>query len=83
MAMVDVDDSCQFSAEKNTEAVLSNSTRKLLWFKSAYCTLRKKIYCVIYYNFGRTFVLYICFLQENSLREAVIVMDANVRDVPT
>jgi len=38
---------------KYTEAILSNSTRKLLWFeitKNADCSFKKYIYCVIYYN---------------------------------
>jgi len=38
---------------KYTEAVLSNSTRKLLWFENAkmlIAVLKKNSYCVIYYN---------------------------------
>jgi len=45
---------------KYTEAILSKSTRKLLWFdyKNADCSLKKQIYCVIYDNFRHTFVHY-------------------------
>jgi len=46
---------------KYTEAVLSNSTRKLLSFKitkNADCSLEKLIYYVIYYNFQHTVVPY-------------------------
>ena len=45
---------------KYTEAILSNSTRKLLWLevkKNADCGL-KKIYSVIYHNFPHTFFPY-------------------------
>ena len=44
---------------KYTEAILSNSTRKLLWFDvtKMLIAVKKSIYCVIYYNFGHhTFV---------------------------
>jgi len=47
---------------KYTEALSSNSTRKLLWFwnyQNADRSLRKK-YCVIYYNFRHIFVPYFC-----------------------
>ena len=39
---------------KYTEAILSNSTRKLLWFeiiKMLIAVEKKLIYCVSYYNF--------------------------------
>jgi len=41
-----------------TEAILSNSTRKLLWFeisKMLIGLLKIYIYCVIYYNFRQKF----------------------------
>jgi len=44
---------------KYTEAILSNSTRKLLWFEISKVLIAalKKIYCVkIDYNFRHTFV---------------------------
>jgi len=44
---------------KYTEAILSNSTRKLLWFeitKILMAVLEKKVYCVVCYNLRRTFV---------------------------
>jgi len=43
---------------KYTEAILSNSTQKLLWFEitKMLIAVRKKFYCVIYYNFRHTFV---------------------------
>ena len=44
---------------KYTEAILSNSTRKLLWFeitKMSIAVLKCKNYSVIYYNFQHTFV---------------------------
>ena len=47
---------------KYTEAILSNCTRKLLWFeisKMLIGVLRNKFICVIYYNFPHTFVPYI------------------------
>ena len=44
---------------KYTEAILSTSTRKLLWFEiTKTLIVVKKIYCVIYYNFRHTFVPY-------------------------
>jgi len=41
-------------------AILSNSTQKLLWFEitKMLIAVKKLIYCVIYYNFLRTFVPY-------------------------
>jgi len=44
---------------KYTEAILSNSTQKLLWFeisKMPIAVLKKEIYCVMCYNFPQTFV---------------------------
>ena len=45
---------------KYTEAILSNSTQKLLWFEITKMhpdsSLRKKIHSVIHYNFRHTFV---------------------------
>jgi len=43
---------------KYTEAILSNSTRKLLWFEitKMLIAVKKLIYCVIYYIFWHTFV---------------------------
>jgi len=46
---------------KYTEAILSNSVRKLLWFqitKMLIADEMKKNYCVIYYNFRHTFAPY-------------------------
>ena len=44
---------------KYTEAILSTSTWKLLWFEiTKTLIVVKKIYCVIYYNFRHTFVPY-------------------------
>jgi len=46
---------------KYTEAILSISTRKLLWFEitKMLIAVKKQIYCVIYYNFWQhTFVPY-------------------------
>ena len=44
---------------KCTKAILSNSTRKLLWFEiTEMLTAVKKFQCLIYYNFRYTFVLY-------------------------
>jgi len=45
---------------KYTEAILSNSTRKLLWLEitKILIAVLKYIYCVICYNFMHTFVLY-------------------------
>jgi len=42
------------------EAILSHITRKLLWFEISkmLVSLKKWIYCVIYYNFQHTFVPY-------------------------
>ena len=41
------------------EAILSNSTRKVLWFKiTKMLNGLKKIYCVICHNFRHTFVPY-------------------------
>jgi len=41
-----------------TEAILSNSTRKLLWFEISkmQIAVKKIISCVIYYNFRHIFV---------------------------
>jgi len=45
-----------FSKIKYTEAILSNSTRKQLWLEVTKMLIAvKKLYCVIYYNFRRTF----------------------------
>ena len=45
-----------FSKIKYTEAILSNSTRKQLWLEVTEMLIAvKKLYCVIYYNFRRTF----------------------------
>jgi len=43
---------------KYTEPILSNSTRKLLWFEIAkmMVAVYEKNYCVVYYNFRHTFV---------------------------
>jgi len=48
---------------KYTEAILSNSTRKLLWFEitKMLIAVKEKI-CIIYYNFRHTFVPYGYFL---------------------
>jgi len=46
---------------KYTEATLSNSTQKLLWFeiiKMLIAVLRNIFFCVIYNNFRHTFVPY-------------------------
>jgi len=44
---------------KYTEAILSNTTQKLLWFEiTKMLTEVKKIYCVIYFKFRHTFVPY-------------------------
>jgi len=46
---------------KYTEAILSNSSRKRLWFeisKMMIVVLRSKFIVLIYYNFRRTFVGY-------------------------
>jgi len=42
------------------EAILSNNTRKLLWFEITKMLIAasEKNYCIIYYNFRHTFVLY-------------------------
>ena len=42
---------------KYTEAILSNSTRNLLWFEITKMLIA--VYCVIHYNFRRTFVPYL------------------------
>jgi len=43
---------------KYTEAILSNSTRKLSWFEitKMLIAVKKSIYCVIYCNFWHIFV---------------------------
>jgi len=49
---------------KYTETILSNSTRKLLWFeitKMLIAVLKSKFYCVILYNFWHIFALYQCY----------------------
>ena len=45
---------------KYTEAILSNSTQKLLWFEIIIMLIvvKKLIYCVICYNLRHTFVPY-------------------------
>ena len=44
---------------KYTEAILSNTIQKLLWFEiTKMLTEVKKIYCVIYFKFRHTFVPY-------------------------
>jgi len=45
---------------KYTEAILSNSTRKLLWFEitKMLIAFKKFFYCIICYNFWHTFVPY-------------------------
>ena len=44
---------------KYTEAILSNTTQKLLWFEIIkMLTEVKNIYCVIYFKFRHTFVPY-------------------------
>jgi len=41
---------------KYTEGILSNSTRKLLWFEITKMLIAVLNYCAIYYNFLHTFV---------------------------
>jgi len=58
-----------FSNKIYTEAILSDSTRILLWFditKNTDCSLRKKFYCVIYYNFWHTFVPLLLLVHQVS-----------------
>ena len=45
---------------KNSEAILSDSTRKLLWFEitKMLIAVHKKIYCVVHYTFRHIFVPY-------------------------
>jgi len=45
---------------KYTEAILPNSTRKLLWFEiiKMLISVKKTKFIVIYYNFRHTYVLY-------------------------
>ena len=72
---------------KYTEAILSNSTQKLLWFeiiKMLIAVLKSKfIYCVVYYNFRHTFVPYwdlpiseICRKYFHNFLSMLILMDS-------
>ena len=59
-----------------TEAILSNSTRKLLWFEITKKMLisvekKKQVYCVINYNFWHTFVPYSSQLGAEYCDESV------------
>jgi len=55
---------------KYTEAILSNSTRKLLWFEitKMLIAVYEKNYCVIDYNFRHTFVPYLYKMKIETSR---------------
>ena len=58
---------------KYTEAILSNSTRKPLWFEVSKMLIAVlKIYYVICYNFPHTFVPYRSRYAANHIHDAVL-----------
>ena len=62
---------------KYTETILSDSTRKLLWFeitKMPIAVYRKQIYRVARYNFQHNFVAYCCWFQLSLTRWLEVTM---------
>jgi len=62
---------CKVISSEAISPILSNSTRKLLWFeitKMLIAVLTIQIYCDIYYYFRHTFVAYILIARRQALK---------------